>query len=302
MNRACLILLLFFVAYIGAANASTAPNVASVIFRQPISARALAIGDAFTGLTDDISAILYNPAGLAQLTSSEVSGMYSRDEITNISYGFFGFSAHFSDKCNLGLSGNARDDSTGGQNYAYTLSYALKLKEKAQVGVTTFGLNIRYMESKPLEGTEQDRIYSYVGDLGLLSVLYLAERPFGIGLCIQNFGGAIMRGDGVREEELLPLVGRFGLAYTFADKNTPVSICTDVTYVENDENPKYSAGMEWWITQGFSLRLGYKVNYDVDSLTAGFGLKYGSVRFDSAFVELDDRVGYTPKISFLCKF
>jgi hypothetical protein len=274
---------------------------ANDILRQPVSARTLAIADAFTGLTDDISAISYNPAGLARLTSSEMAAMYGEQEFTSLNYGFFGFSFHFSDLCNLGLSGNIRNSLVSGHDYVYTLSYALKVMERPNVGVTTFGVNLRYLESGIAEDSS---IYAYVGDVGILSTIFVADKPLGIGLCMQNYGGGIKYGTGENAGEILPLIGRGGIAYTFGpEKEKPISVSADVAYVEGTLEPKYSAGMEWWITPGVALRLGYKVNYDIkDTLTMGMGLKYGTIRFDYALIKLDNMVDYTPKISFLCKF
>jgi hypothetical protein len=201
---------------------------------------------------------------------------------------------------NLGFSGKIRNNEETEQNYVYTLSYALKVMEKPGVGITTVGFNIRYLENNL---TDEDRIYTCVGDIGFLSTLFIAEKPLGIGLCVQNYGGKIMHENGDVEEEFLPLVSRGGIAYTFGiNEDMPTSISADVTYVENTPQPKYSVGAEYWLTPGFAMRVGYKINYDVDSLTAGIGLKYGTARFDYALVALDNTIGYTPKISFLCRF
>ena len=42
------------------------------------SARARAMGNAYTGLSNDASAVFYNPAGMIQITSSQASNTYMK--------------------------------------------------------------------------------------------------------------------------------------------------------------------------------------------------------------------------------
>ena len=276
-------------------------TAANAVLRQPVSARPLAVADAFTGLTDDINSISYNPAGLARMSSHEFAAMYSENSSEHVNYGFVGCAFHFSDSFNVGISGNLRNN--GQSNSVYTLSYGLKVIEKKDVGVTTMGFNIRYLEGS-LDST--DTIYSYVGDVGLLSTLYLADKPVGIGLCLQNLGGEVLHTNGDTEAENLPVSARAGIAYTFGPDIDvrPINLSADITYIEEEQDPRYSIGAEYWFSGGIALRLGYKLNYEnsAESLTAGLGFKYGTVRFDCAMVALDSVVGYEPKISFIANF
>jgi len=66
----------------------------------------------------------------------------------------------------------------------------------------------------------------------------------------------------------------------------------------------YSMGGEAWINSMVALRLGYKLNYDVNpTVTAGFGLKLRGFRFDYAVVSLNNTLGgFAQRVSLLTNF
>ena len=66
-----------------------APSHAAAIFHIGAGARALAMGGAFVGLSDDANALYYNPAGLASLEGWEVTSLYST-QYDVIRYGVLG--------------------------------------------------------------------------------------------------------------------------------------------------------------------------------------------------------------------
>ncbi len=63
------------------------------IFERGVSARTLGLGGAFIALADDESAVFYNPAGLAQLSRTRLSSLYSRP-FGAYSYGVLGAAEH----------------------------------------------------------------------------------------------------------------------------------------------------------------------------------------------------------------
>ena len=75
MKYSLLIILILVVSSIYAVN-ENAGTTGFTFLKVYYSARAAAMADAYTGLSDDASAVFFNPAGLIQLQSSQVSVTY----------------------------------------------------------------------------------------------------------------------------------------------------------------------------------------------------------------------------------
>ncbi|MEO7424393.1 MAG: outer membrane protein transport protein [Fibrobacteria bacterium] len=74
---------------LGTAGAQGNDELVSLGKKTGVGARAIAMGEAFTAVADDYSALYYNPAGMTQLTRSEVG--------VNLGYGMFRNDASFAD-------------------------------------------------------------------------------------------------------------------------------------------------------------------------------------------------------------
>ena len=59
------------------------------ILNQPVGARVQGMGEAFTAVADDLSALHYNPAGLGFQEQNNISAMYIRS-VSDVYYGFLG--------------------------------------------------------------------------------------------------------------------------------------------------------------------------------------------------------------------
>lgn len=80
---------LAFAAALSTAEADIAGELVSLGKKTGVGARALSMGEAFTAVADDYSALYYNAAGMTQLSRSELG--------VNLSYGMFGNSATLDD-------------------------------------------------------------------------------------------------------------------------------------------------------------------------------------------------------------
>src|SRR3989339_1100073 len=72
------------------------PNLYSAFENTFSGARPYGMGNAYTGLSDDIQGIFYNPAGLSQVRHSELITYYGKpfmglDDKSNLSEGFVGY-------------------------------------------------------------------------------------------------------------------------------------------------------------------------------------------------------------------
>src|SRR5690348_11799385 len=60
-----------------------------LVLKMPVGARAAAMGGAFSGLADDITAIYWNPAGIASLKDADVDFEYAQS-FGDVTYDFIG--------------------------------------------------------------------------------------------------------------------------------------------------------------------------------------------------------------------
>lgn len=145
-----------------------------------VGARALAMGGAFTGLADDVSATYWNPAGLIQMEEGERSGTYMRtanhrDEINYQDY--VAYALKTGRRSALGLSYiNYQLLSDWDQKWLW-VSAARKLGEK-----TALGLNVRFVDDGVPSGWSADT------DTGVdLSLFHKVNKKTSLGLLIQDF-------------------------------------------------------------------------------------------------------------------
>lgn len=71
--------------------------------RSGVGARAEGMGNAYTGVAEDVTAVYWNPAGLVYLKSIELHGMHAERFLGAVNYDFFGFGMRFSEKRAMGF-------------------------------------------------------------------------------------------------------------------------------------------------------------------------------------------------------
>ena len=96
----------------------------------------------------------------------------------------------------------------------------------------------------------------------------------------------------VEEKFYPPFQLRGGAAYRYdADwLMGNVILATDAVF-PNDGTAKLHMGMEYNYRTLLSVRAGYKSNYDVQGPTLGFGVAYRNLKFDYAFMPVEDVFG-----------
>lgn len=172
-------------------------------------ARAVAMGEAFTGISDDATAIYWNPSGINRLTQKEVSLMYAMwfEEISynNLFYvhpsqiGNFGIGVQYLGYGSLeGLDENGNPTGNfGPADLALVISYAKTIK-----GIDT-GITAKYISSKIKETATALAV-----DIGAMK--QIIEDKLNIGLTVKNVGTKLKY---VSEEESLPMSINIGAGY-----------------------------------------------------------------------------------------
>jgi len=153
-----------------------------------VGSRAVALGETFTGLADDATALYWNPGGLAQLTKNELS-LTHISFFQGISYENLIYTASIYDWGTMGVGffylhmgsiegrdiyGNPTQDFTA-SDLALVLSYGRRAG-----GDLFFGVSLKYIQ----ENIEYEVAKSFAIDIGGLARL----KNLGIGVSVLNMG------------------------------------------------------------------------------------------------------------------
>lgn len=258
-------------------------------------ARAIGMGNAFTGVSDDASALAYNPAGLGLIWGWQGSamggvlhpGLYTGELIKDV-YGSFVYPLE--GIATFGLA--VHDKSLGGDYGEDTFIFGLgrEVMEGLSVGLNAKGLLRRvgkdYQDALDISGTK----FAPSLDVGLMYTIFeVGAGDLSIGVCAQDVIQPkinLIKG----ETETVPLAARAGLGYITESLTGAV----DVSYRKEElqDNIKVHVGLETWLLEGaLGLRGGAQVAIgSATSITPCAGLSYRlmemtpNIQLDYAFI------------------
>ena len=273
-----------------------------------IGARPAGMGEAFVGVSGDISSIYYNPAGLADLKNSEITFMHNQF-FQDISLEHFslalkwkkntlGFLFTLSQVSNLELREGPTSEPLGyfdAHDLAIGISLARKERENLSLGAT---LKLLY-----------ERIYSssttgYSIDGGFL---FQINQNWNFGFAISDLGQQM----GYEEENFsLPTQYKLGVSYSKNIKEINGNLMSTLDFVKMDDNLKVRTGVEYNYKEICALRLGYQFNYRIGykfgynerGISLGFGVNYKIYSLDYAFVPYSSDLGNSHRFSLNLKF
>ncbi|MBI4753433.1 PorV/PorQ family protein, partial [Candidatus Desantisbacteria bacterium] len=250
-------------------------------------ARASALGEAYVGLADDVSAAYWNPAGLAQLEERQACFMYLAplNKVDSLSYNYLsmvvpngigvtGISVYYLDYGNMDEHTDADgipDGRWDASDISAAFSLGRKLRDNLAVGGTFKGITTNIADK---------RANAVAVDIG---VLYNTGKPgLNLGAVIRNLGTKIKY---MKEGDKLPLALKGGLSYQLSD--IPITLVCDVT-LPNDNDAYIGFGGEYIVKKVLALRAGYKSGPQDEGsgLSAGFGLfikKASQLTFEYAY-------------------
>ena len=302
----------------------------------PTSARGSAMGEAFTAATNNSDAAFFNPAALAAVKKMDITIDYM-DYFLDISHIAVSAAYAIPKVGTFGLHGIATDvgeirvttvdalDFYDGVYLGYTgetihpgaallgLSFARQLTDKF-----AFGLSAKYARE----------------DLGVRSagnIMFDAGLTYDTGFkalrlaaAVRHFGPEVKFYDQVNLPRYdasidstyyrryngkgypLPQTFNIGLAAWLmsAEKNSIIqsenqSLLLAFDLVQpRDYDQQYHIGIEYGFNHLLFLRAGYKVNYDTEGLSLGFGLAYNLLRIDYAFSDYGNYLDAVHRFSF----
>jgi hypothetical protein len=262
-----------------------------------VGSRASALGEAYTALADDPTAIYWNPAGLSsapgtQLAFTHLSWLESiKHDFIAVSFPGFGgklglaFTMQSIPDVELRDKPSAEPISTlDARDLALALAYARQLHPHLGVG-----LSVKYLYEKIY-------LQSASGIAVDLGANWQSPVPgLRIGVSLQNLGSMSAL---VNEKITLPALLRLGGAYGYQnrDGDTIVTLALENLTLLNGGNHS-SAGVEISPLKEIALRAGYQLNRENHGLSAGFGTNLSRYQLDYGYAAFGEDLGQTHRFS-----
>jgi hypothetical protein len=294
-----LLIFIFASSYIFAQSAG---NAGLSFLKFGFGARNIAMGDAGASVSNDLSALYYNPSRLALIEKNEVLIMHSswiqdvNSELFGIKWNMFGLpwaiGLNYTNISDIEIRTRPGEpDSKFNANYFFgSLSTGFYVWDKL-----SFGTTIRYL----YEGLLSDEANGWGFDFGLNY-----ETPFqglSVSTVIKNIGSM----NALRKQETqLPTDFRLGSAYKFGVESAMldfIAVAEFQKYLDTDDI-HLNLGGDIVYDQIIALRVGYQSGYEAKSFTGGIGLMWGSLRFDYTYMPFSLDLGNANLFSLQFKF
>ncbi|TAK54683.1 MAG: PorV/PorQ family protein [Bacteroidetes bacterium] len=303
------------------------------------SARATALGDAYTVWASGAEAVFWNPSGVALTRGQEISSTYI-DWLFDTRQGAFSYALSLDDIGGLGMQiqyvdyGEFEETSldrpyinnpsgpgfTGRSFHPFSvlagLSYGKNLTDRFAVGVGVKYAHESLFDGQRIATMVSSGVYSDVktwADILLFDfgIRYnTGYRSIQVGASVQNFGA---NAEYAVQSNPVPLLFRVGAAAELVGSDALVVSGEEQNKVRlefdlfqpNDYTQQQHAGVEYEFDGVFALRAGYKFNYDNEGLTLGAGINHtlGAVglSFDYSYGSMGTYLGNIQRISLGAK-
>ena len=239
------------------------------------SARAAGMGNAFTASANDATSIYWNPAGMVELTRTEVTlnsttwpadiDIYFAGAVFSTPYfpGTFGISAR-------ALTMDPQEERTiyipqGTNRYfdagdmSFGLSYAMFLTDRFSAGITAHFIHM---------GLADKSVETMAFDFGL--VYRIGIQGMKLGMMIQSLGGEVNYDD---RSSKLPTLFKVGLSVDAYRRGAHALLAAGEFSHPSDNAERMNVGMEYNYNRFFFMRGGYNINYDTAGAAWGVGFR-----------------------------
>ncbi|MFH1958040.1 MAG: PorV/PorQ family protein [bacterium] len=279
-----------------------------------IGARAVGMGGAFSAISDDVSSVYWNPAGLGQLTRKEASFMHN-EWVEGISYDYIGY-AHPLKPGDKGVFGGSLYYLTAGSIQGYDSGGGVLQEYTADDTAAVFSYG-RKLTGKRFKMPDRGL---YAGaNLKLINKRLAMKSAFGIAIDAGalykpgwslldgnlQFAGVLQNiGTGLKFDEKndpFPFNFKIGSAYNRILFDNGFTFALDLN-VPSDNDVSLNLGAEYVFWNLISLRCGYKSRADLDKgVRFGAGFEVEDMRVDYAFIPFGV-LGNTHRFSIGIKF
>lgn len=305
LSRPWVLVLLLMLVLLPSAMISQALESGAEFLRIDTDARAGALSSGGTASAMGISAISYNPAGLAFMAKGEAALSHSAWYLGSM-HDFVGAGFGMAKGWKLGLSftrlsagdmeGRTADRGKSGGYSAYDQAAGLAVAK--QFGIYSAGGAVKYIESS-IAGTKGT---GYAVDLGLKRGFKAV--PVSIGVAVQNIGPGIKY---ISQRDQLPLSVSAGVVFM---PISGVMLNFDAKRYVYDKYTAYSLGTEYALFGGASSAYGLSLRGGVNgqpgqgaagAFSAGAGIKFMNADLDYAMTP-QGSLGGTQRITLKKKF
>ncbi len=280
-------LMIIFVSFFSFSIKASAGGVGTTsanFLKIDVGARAAAMGGAFTALADDGSSLYWNPAGITQIENQQFFATYNL-WFQSISQGYLSYIFPFGESIagfalnyvDMGKIQGYDEDGFpthqfGASNVLFQIAYAKKIAAGFSLGISGGYLT---------DDIDNDQQTAFQANIGLMKSL----SKVNIGFAVQNVGSSL-------KNDPLPLTCKVGLA----TKISNITLACDAAFPADNEI-YFCAGLEFPLSQTFTLRGGYRSNQDIGSgISAGIGFNLNKIILDYAYVPYAE-LGDTHRIS-----
>ena len=270
--------------------------------RLGVGARAIGMGEAYSTLADDASALYWNPAALTQIPNISATFMHAL-YLESIFYDFAAYGQRFGNHAigagvqYLSAGKLPETDMTGAEtgsispsDMAASLGYAYRFGEDG----LALGMSGKYIRSKVATSAS-----TFASDAGILSPRFsLFGRKIRVSLAAANIGGKLKFD---RDSEQLPLLLKAGASCRLTSS-------WDIAVEEGfpkDDQPYSAFGTEYRLPVGNSYVISGRAGMNtrtigevsgMSGVSMGFGIAFKSISVDYAFVPVGE-LGNTHRLS-----
>lgn len=247
--------------------------------RRGIGGRALAMGKAYTSISNDASSVYWNAAGLSRMDKAELQAMYSvlafdkQQLFAGVGGKIFGAFALGAGWYRFGVGNIDGRDKAGNPTQKFDDSESSFMASASmKAGAVSFGLTGKYLQ----HALANNSATGFGLDVGAQLDLF---EMFSIGLVLQDIGGQLTWDTDSNLKESIPLMTRGGVA--FCPDFIPIVVSTELVKTGNGDMG-FRVGGEYRVVEYFGVRAGF------DDENATFGgmvkapLESFGVQFDYA--------------------
>lgn len=287
--RRILHILLILVPAIGFGQYERPGSTDAQFLKIGVSARGVALGDAYIAAVHGAEATYYNSAALPWLRNADV--VFTHNQwFAGIKHEFGAGAMNFGELGTVGLSFTAlytdemkvttplQPEGTGetfyAGNYRMGLSYARFLTDRVTFGLTLSYITMSLYKDFATSAVSVDIATQYVSDF----------RGFRFAMQISNFGSNIQY---VNESYPLPTNFTFGLSMNAVEAEDQKVLVAFSAVKPNEGKPLGQVGAEWNYQEMLFLRAGYRLNHAVATYSFGSGVQFDvtgyAIRFDYSY-------------------